>query len=179
VEGASLEEEPSMQERWANLLANAADPRQKSPVEPIFTTILKEITSREAKLLDALYEVARENTLATQEGETTLDGYELKDAFVKAGLTRRPSIGPLNLGEVKAGGEDLQQDLRDFSLAAGILIRVGLLRTETQAEHLDVSSLTRQSNNAPRRLNLPISTQYVFTQLAYRFVAACQPPQKL
>jgi hypothetical protein len=30
--------------------------------------------------------------------------------------------------------------------------RVGLLRTETEPEHLDVSTLTRQSNNAPRRL---------------------------
>jgi len=177
LEGASLEEEPSMQDKWANLLANAADPRRQNPVEPIFTTILKEITTREAKFLDVLYDVARSNTIATTDGQTMLGGYELKDAFVKAGLTRRPHIGPLNMGEVQEGGEDLQQDLRDFSLTVGILIRVGLLQTETEAEYLDVSSLVRKSSHAPRRLDLPISTHYVFTQLAYRFVAACRPPE--
>jgi hypothetical protein len=37
-----------------------------------------------------------------------------------------------------------------------------------------MAELTAQATEANR-----LSTQYVFTQLAYRFVAACQPPQKL
>ena len=34
IEAASLVEDPDMQPAWANLLANAADPRQGSPVLP-------------------------------------------------------------------------------------------------------------------------------------------------
>jgi hypothetical protein len=79
---------------------------------------------------------------------------------------------------VQKGRADLEQDFKDFALAVSILIRVGLLRTEVEAEHLDVSSLTGGSNYAPRRLDLQISTRYIFTQLAYRFVAACKRPQK-
>jgi hypothetical protein len=36
LEGASLQENPSMQEIWANLLANATDPRKQNPVAASF-----------------------------------------------------------------------------------------------------------------------------------------------
>jgi|HubBroStandDraft_6_1064221.scaffolds.fasta_scaffold814787_2 hypothetical protein len=54
IEGASLQEDPTLQEIWANLLANAADPRKKNPVEPSFAGILRELSSREVIFLDAL-----------------------------------------------------------------------------------------------------------------------------
>jgi hypothetical protein len=177
LQAALLEDDETMQDAWANMLANESDPRKQNPVEPIFPAVLKDLSPREVRFLNRLHDVALADVIATQDGETMLSDLELTDAFVKAGLTRWSTIGPLNLGEVEKGGEALQQDLKDFALSVSILIRAGLLRTEIEAEHLDVSSITRGSNNAPRRLDLPISTRYIFTQLAYRFVAACKRPR--
>jgi hypothetical protein len=43
IGAASLQEDPELQEIWANLLANAADPREVREVSPIFSDILKEM----------------------------------------------------------------------------------------------------------------------------------------
>jgi hypothetical protein len=43
LECASLEEEPDLRSAWANLLANAADPREKTPVGPMFAYILRDL----------------------------------------------------------------------------------------------------------------------------------------
>ena len=48
IEAASLEENPDLQTIWANLLANAADPRQEHPVHPSFILMAKELTPRES-----------------------------------------------------------------------------------------------------------------------------------
>jgi len=55
LEGASLQENPSMQEIWANLLANATDPRKLNPVTASFPRVLQDLGPREAKLLDGVY----------------------------------------------------------------------------------------------------------------------------
>jgi hypothetical protein len=60
LEAASLEEEPDLQGLWANLLANAADPRQANPVAPSFPHLLKELGVREVKFLDELYRISAE-----------------------------------------------------------------------------------------------------------------------
>ncbi len=52
LEGASLQEDPQLQDVWANLLANAV----KDQIEPSFARILRELTSREVRFIDYLYE---------------------------------------------------------------------------------------------------------------------------
>src|SRR5438067_914766 len=54
IEAASLEEDPDLQEIWANLLANAADPRAEQPMPPSFPTILRELSARDVKFLNAM-----------------------------------------------------------------------------------------------------------------------------
>src|SRR5580658_7572781 len=51
LQEASLLDDEVLQETWANLLANAADPRQANAVYPSFIIMAKELTAREAKLL--------------------------------------------------------------------------------------------------------------------------------
>jgi hypothetical protein len=53
-EGASLEEDESMAERWAALLANASADREGTAISPAFPRILAELTAPEAALLDRL-----------------------------------------------------------------------------------------------------------------------------
>ena len=67
LETASLEEEAGLQTVWANLLANAADPRQEGKVLPSFPAILKELTSRDVKFLDMLYETTLEKFASSAE----------------------------------------------------------------------------------------------------------------
>lgn len=53
LEAASLEEDFDLQEVWAHLLANAADPRAAAPrVIPAYAAILGELTSPDFKFLN-------------------------------------------------------------------------------------------------------------------------------
>jgi hypothetical protein len=54
LEGASLQDDPNLQSAWANLLANAADGRQKNRVEPSFVAMLRNLSSREVRFLESL-----------------------------------------------------------------------------------------------------------------------------
>lgn len=55
VQAASLEADPLLAEKWAALLANAADPAQRVPVHPSYVEILRQLTPTEAKLLEELF----------------------------------------------------------------------------------------------------------------------------
>jgi hypothetical protein len=55
LESASLEQDESLQERWAALLANAALPGRQPAVSAAFAEILKELSPSEVRLLDRLY----------------------------------------------------------------------------------------------------------------------------
>jgi hypothetical protein len=61
LEHASLEEDDYLQERWAALLANAADPSGAVPVSAAFPRILKDLCSEEVRILDKLYERVAQN----------------------------------------------------------------------------------------------------------------------
>lgn len=55
LEGASLQEDPTLADKWAALLANAADPAQKVRVQPGFTEVLRQLTPTDARILQMLY----------------------------------------------------------------------------------------------------------------------------
>lgn len=56
IEGAILEENESLVDKWAALLANAASSAAgKDLVEPSFADVLKQLTPPQARLLDLLY----------------------------------------------------------------------------------------------------------------------------
>lgn len=55
VQAASLESEPTLAEKWAALLANAADPAQRVTVQPGFTEVLRQLTTVDARTLALIY----------------------------------------------------------------------------------------------------------------------------
>ena len=61
LEGASLEEDENLSEKWAALLINAADSVTAKDVKPAFIEILKTLTRIEAKILDDLYIYTQEH----------------------------------------------------------------------------------------------------------------------
>ena len=54
LEGAALEDEPNLAEKWAALLANAAAPNGEAKVVPSFPAILSQLSPNDAGVLDAL-----------------------------------------------------------------------------------------------------------------------------
>jgi len=54
LDGASNEEDPDLSEKWAALLANSVDDADNSVVHPAFTRILNELTSFDARVLEAI-----------------------------------------------------------------------------------------------------------------------------
>lgn|SRR5262249_22193729 len=70
VDKATLEENDDLQDLWANLLANAADPEYKSLISTAFPEILRQLSKDEAVFLEAFYEVgARANEKLTVQTE--------------------------------------------------------------------------------------------------------------
>lgn len=55
VEGASVEDEPELQELWAKLLANALDPHFEGDIRVSFMSIIKDLTPLDIKILDAMH----------------------------------------------------------------------------------------------------------------------------
>lgn len=54
IEAATLEEDETLHNRWANLLANAMDPKFDEELHPAFISILKEMSSLDALLLEKI-----------------------------------------------------------------------------------------------------------------------------
>jgi hypothetical protein len=55
LEFASIEEDVKMQERWAALLANAADPNNPFDICSIFSQILNQLSPQEVSILDYMF----------------------------------------------------------------------------------------------------------------------------
>jgi len=60
IELSSLEEEETMQEKWANMLANAASGRVS--ISPNYSAILNELSPTEVSILDAIFKDASKET---------------------------------------------------------------------------------------------------------------------
>jgi hypothetical protein len=62
LEAASMEEEESVQDMWARLMANAVDPQSATKPEKVYVDILKSLSGREVIFLDLLAKIEEEGT---------------------------------------------------------------------------------------------------------------------
>lgn len=60
IEGTALEEDESLQAIWAALLANAAQPQTGASMNPVFPSILRNMTPTQAQILKWIYEKGNE-----------------------------------------------------------------------------------------------------------------------
>ncbi|HWE48899.1 MAG TPA: Abi-alpha family protein [Bryobacteraceae bacterium] len=63
LEAASLAEDHDLRTLWANLLANAADPRNSRQIEAAFVGVFKELSSRDGKFLGRLFQLGNGSKL--------------------------------------------------------------------------------------------------------------------
>jgi len=69
MQGASLEEDDDLQDRWAALLVNAANANFHSEVRRSYAAILEQLTPLDAHILDVLYSLPFE--MSQHDGITT------------------------------------------------------------------------------------------------------------
>jgi len=182
LEAASLAEEPDLQGVWANLLANAADPRQANPVAPSFPHLLRELGVREVKFLDDLYrnsigvvklrQVPEYLSFTIQDVQYRRD--ELLEAYARLGLSRNQHLVSMTVKYYQDNRSDIDADLQDFGLTLDIIKRSGILAeaadtvpVHVSADHLDTLSA----------LKVDLSQTYFFSHLGACFVAACRKPE--
>jgi hypothetical protein len=157
IQAASLEEDPELQEVWANLLANAADPRAVHPMPPSFPNILKELSSREVKLLDVLFQM----TIGSSRGFNDKD---LSEAFSNARLARFVWSEGMTYVDMGLRREDRDTDQRNLGMCMDTLRR----------HELVIENIEMGKNEERGEYRLDYS--YNFSYLGTSFVNACRPP---
>ncbi len=157
LEAASVEEVPTLQELWANLLANAADPRRLITVEPVFVEMLKGLSWREVRFLDVLTRDA--NKIAD------LDFSEggLARVYQHAGLAQHNvPAPPQSPHSLKADNILGTANGSEFYRMLGILELKGIF---VRDQKVSISPIQERTPD------------YTFTQLGRDFVHACQQPK--
>lgn len=116
-EAATLEDDETLQERWARLLANAMDPAYRGAVERCFGKILEELSPFDCKVLECLAYVmtsdsdAHVNSLYLAE----LLMFSEKEVSISLGNLRRLEL--LHNGFLSSDTKRIRHALTDFGEA--------------------------------------------------------------
>lgn len=175
LEAASLQDQSELQTTWANLLANAADPRRQNPVEPSFAGILRELSHREVKFLDAL--------LSQMKGiqELSLGEAGLANLYIEAGLARHRTFPALSKSKLNLSAADIlgRENFIEFRLILDLLERARILLKESEFENIDHRQIRDivQDIYDVEPLGINVVEYYSLTQLGIAFIRACQKPK--
>jgi hypothetical protein len=152
LEAASLQEDEYLRETWSNLLANAADPRKSVP--PSFPKMLSEMSPKEARFLNTLYEHL--SASASKYGEDQ---------------ARLWYTSPLDRGQLLNVYITDEPVVQFFNVDLDSLLRFRIIESEPRP-------LDRDSFLAGEPTNQEDNPVYRMTDLGYSFVMACRPPVK-
>ncbi|MBO2010873.1 Abi-alpha family protein [Hymenobacter negativus] len=104
VQAAALESDESLSDRWAALLANAADSAQRVAVQPGFVEVLRQLTPADALLLHSLYYPPKGSGLpASQRMLKQFDGLGLSYADINLSVDNLIRLH-LCVGRTERGG---------------------------------------------------------------------------
>jgi Abortive infection alpha len=169
LEGASLEDDPDIQAKWACLLANAADPREVTPVSPMFPYILRDLGPREVKFLDALYATSLQklegDTIFKRVSQIIYQQDDLQDLFVRLGFARTPNLSAPTFEQQQ--NPDFARDHNAFFLLIDVIRTHDVIRQDV---------LPNVPLAPPLR---PGQRIFYFSELGAAFVLACLPPPKV
>jgi hypothetical protein len=170
IESASVEESDELQDRWANLLAHAADPESADSVSMSFPTILRELNPRQVKFLDALYEEAIQRSIRQQKSgvqEISFGSLDFITVFTDAGLARFPTRRHLSVAEWNR--DDVNADHKERSIALDMFVRHRIVE--------EVYELPPRRNST-QHSDPELDSGFQFTLLGAQFVAACREPMR-
>lgn len=119
-QGASLEEDDDLQDRWAVLLANAANSAFQGEIRRSYAVILEQLTSLDVRILDVLYslpfEKSRHDGIVTSDLPFTARvagekerAFVLPDEDVLISLANLTRLGCLRSAMTWGGGESFER----------------------------------------------------------------------
>lgn len=125
LEYSSLEEDESMQKKWAALLSKAADPEYSIALSTMYAEVLRQLSPAEAKVLDLMFE-SYESTTPEKRSETIVNHGKIREII---------NIPP-----------------EEYSLLIQNLLRINLLKVQTNSITVgfstpedDINKITRLS----------------------------------
>ena len=188
LNAASLQDDETLQGKWANLLTNASDPRQEKPIPVPFVSMLGELTAREVKFLDALFEA-----INAPHGKSPLGIYPDKGGYTEeqlfavygdAGLLRYLELGrqPYLRDMKRVTGEktaDIEADTADFDQTIGILRRCGILSVDSHPKpiRIAVGNPGAMLANIPSKVDIETEQVVNLTTLGWSFIEKCREPK--
>jgi hypothetical protein len=156
VESASIEDDEDLHTRWAALLANAAT--SHNSVHPSYIETLKQLAPVEARLLDALYEVAEGKKWQRVE-TSNVTGDEFKSAG-PALFTWFSNLTRLGLIQITFDIDSRSRKIR------------------VRMPHIDASKFPGFVGvEAEGYFDGELEETYLFTDFAVDFVNVCRPPK--
>jgi len=179
LENAALEEDDGIRERWANLLANNADPRNPSPPAASYADILKDLGTREVKFLDAVRSEYDRHTFFSPDrwlGPGNSFGRDsLLKIYASAGLSRTvPQGAPFTRFEGREG----EADLEEFAKMMNVLEKHRLFEKYFSNTPIEASEFRSDIEEAGgREIYVGTHVSYRVTGLGLAFIEACQPPR--
>jgi hypothetical protein len=183
IQEATLQDDETLQEIWANLLANAADPQRKNPTSVSFVSMLKELTSREVKFLNALFEsiegTGNKKPLGVYSDKGGYTECQLLSVYGKTGLLRCPELASLPFKTNKEECADrIEADMYDFHQTIGVLVRNGIMTLENHAKPIKIQIKGPAALLAHIPDKVDIETEQVcnVTDLGWSFIRACRAP---
>jgi hypothetical protein len=160
LEAASLQENPSMQDIWANLLTNAADSCNPNSVSAAFAQILKELSGPEVRFLERVYE-GIENPPPPFAGRPRTE-------FYFSELVRIYQIANGLSGQDRGG----------FNFGIELLMRHQIFKEDSTPLPIKIADRMRRlpTPQIPDALPVQMTHSYRITTLGMHFIAACRPP---
>jgi hypothetical protein len=155
VQAASLENDPSLADLWAALLANAADPKGTIHVEPAFVEILKQLNPLQVKVLDTLLVMIR----------PILGNYTNYPFLPYSHIVKR----------LPSGYQD-----RELDVARDNLIRLGLFNAQGSFDMTKASvdeELAKDRVGGALKMQSNGNHNVILTALGTAFLEACMPPE--
>lgn len=157
LEHASLEDGEELQDRWAALLANAANPSSDTGLSPAFIDVLRQLSPHEAAFLDLLCPspTVKEKELVFSPGSPFYS--DLIKEWQQATGGMNPDRIPFTLDN---------------------FVRLGIFRIITRPSSMGVGEVSISDLPQQQPIQSVIwDDQYAFTDFGRKFLIACRKPQ--
>lgn len=178
LEGCSLEDEGSMQDRWCALLSNAINPQNENIILPSYIEILKQLSPREAKMLDVIFDTYGNDEFSIDElffYENIIDNCKIQDDdnYIKNKYRHFNKIKELELNN------------KEIRIYIDNFIRLGLLKyniTENlyetlSSERKELRYISDRNHNNPYvydKLSEMDGNEVQFTPMGIDFIEVCR-----
>lgn len=118
IENAIVEEEPVLQEKWANLLTNALDETYEKPMRRNFSTILADLEPVDARILDMIVKeylsLSGDKSAVLFELRKLIDSTKLSPAVTESAVRNLMRLGLFKPGVVSGGAKIGDHELSSY-----------------------------------------------------------------